>query len=129
MAVREGLGCFHRNERVGLFVYQQSTEALSSGAIVSFPDADWLAHVTVGKHLFVNHCDDVMEPWEPLPVIAGEWQISAGALEIIDAFPTGFESGPVGAVLAGARIVTPSGSTLELPTLNLTNRSFNAFAG
>jgi hypothetical protein len=117
------------DERVGLFVYQQSTEQLKAQTTVDLPNHDWVAEIIVGKHLFVDHCDDVAEPWEPSPVVGKRWPLTAGSLVILDDFPVDPEPGSVRATLTGGLLETPDGRRIELPPIELSNRSFNFFAG
>ena len=83
----------------------------------------------MGKHLFVNHCDDVFEQWEPLPVIAGRWQLAGGTLEILDNLPQDSTSAPVRATLVDGSVATDDGTTISLPRVDLENTAFNFFAG
>jgi hypothetical protein len=114
---------------VGLFLYQRADTELTPGQPISLPDEAWSAELIVGKHLFVNHCDDVFEPWEPSPVVAGQWPLTEGTLEILDEVPNGVDSATVRATLSGARVTTDSGTVLSLAVIELVNRSFNFFAG
>jgi hypothetical protein len=83
----------------------------------------------VGKDLFVQHCDDVVESSEPPVVVAGTWQIVAGSFDVT---PPADEAGCGGATvssqLTGAVVATPLGR-VELPTIELVNTAWGCFAG
>lgn len=117
------------DQRVALYIYQQSETPLAAGDVVELPSPDWRTRVVVGEFLFANHCDDVFEDWEPSPVIAADWMIDAGVLHVLDDTPLGTDSATVRARLEGAVVATPSGRTVPLSTVDLSNRSFNFFAG
>jgi hypothetical protein len=117
------------DERVGLFVYQQSSQRLEAGATVELPHEEWTARLVVGKYLFLNHCDDVFEPWEPNQIIAAEWPVT-GMLEVLDTFPETEEPAPaaVRALLSGAQVTTSRG-VIDLGDIELANDSFNFLPG
>lgn len=117
------------DERVALYLYQQGDEALAAGAVIELPSDTWSTEVVVGMHLFVNHCDDVFEAFEPTPVMAAPLPLTAGSIEVVDSFPTGFDSATVSARLTGATVSTPGGIEIALDPQELSNRSFNFFAG
>lgn len=117
------------DERVALFIYERAPSDPNRGTIIALPDEAWSAEVVVGEHLFVNHCDDVAEPWEPDPVVAARWPVTAGEIEVLDEVPTGTDSAQVRAVLSGAMVTTDSGASITVGPVDLVNTSFNLFAG
>ncbi len=118
------------DETIALFIYLQAeTTDLAAGSQVGLPDERWTAWITAGKFLFVNHCDDVFEPWEPEPVIAGRWQLSGGRLQLLDGVGGEQSTGLVRAVLLGATINTDSGRQITFDRIELENRSFGFLAG
>ncbi len=117
------------DEQVALLIYQQSEETLAAGTEIALPTNEWRADLVVGKHLFVNHCDDVLESWEPTAVVGRQWSLSDGTLELVDGLPTGTDSGLVRAVLTDATVTTETGTTIELGSVELLNTAFNFFAG
>jgi hypothetical protein len=117
------------DELVGIFIYQQSPVDVETGAPIGLPDDAWSAEVVVGKHLFVNHCDDVLEPWEPNPVVGGQWQLTSGTLEVLDDLPAAAETGPVRAVVSDAAVTTERGAAIAIGRIELLNSAFNMFAG
>lgn len=117
------------DERVAIYIYQRGEDRLAAGATIELPDPDWRARLVVGEFLFSNHCDDVFESWEPSPVVAAEWMLDAGVIEVLDDFPSGMDPGSVRARLDGGVVVTDSGRRIPLPTIELINRGFNFFAG
>ncbi len=116
------------DEMVGLFIYQRADIDPATRQVV-LPDVAWSAEVVVGKHLFANHCDDVFELWEPNPVVAARWPITAGTLEILDELPAGEVSAEVRATLTGAVATTDSGTEVPFGPIDLFNRSFGFLAG
>lgn len=96
---------------------------------VTLPDDRFALSVTAGRHLFSNHCDDVMEWFEPSPVIATRWEVVAGDFtypmtsgEICAGEP------PATIVLTGAIVDTPAGP-VPLDPIEVTNTGFGCFAG
>jgi hypothetical protein len=96
---------------------------------VSLPDERFDVSVTAGAHLFVNHCDDVAEWFEPDYTPALEWAVSAGEFtypetsgEICAGEP------PQTITLTGATVDTPAGPVV-LDPIEITNTSFGCFAG
>jgi hypothetical protein len=102
----------------------------SGSSTVTLPDTAWTAEVLVGKHLFAQSCDDVIEFWEPEPIITASWPLSAGAFELAlpDTATVGCGANDVATTLVGA-IVETSGGPIELPDLALANASWGCFAG
>lgn len=116
------------DQRVALYLSPSEFEAIPKSP-VSFPDVGWNASVVVGKNLMVNHCDDVIEGWEPESVVAAEWPVTAGTLQF--EAPEGEScggSGPVEASLDGIVVETPEGP-VELGDLTVVNEHYGCFAG
>lgn len=96
---------------------------------VNLPDDRFDVKVTFGAHLFANHCDDVMEWFEPLPSRAAEWKVTAGSFtypETPDTMCSG--SPPATITLVDASVQTPSGP-VELDPIEITNTAPGCFAG
>ncbi|MDF1596781.1 MAG: hypothetical protein P1T08_11940 [Acidimicrobiia bacterium] len=117
------------DQRVALFV-----APLDSGSVieppVSFPDDQWYGVVMIGKNLMVNHCNDAIEGWKPVPIVAGQWPLVAGALDFEPPAVQGKCSAgePVTASLRGIEIETPAG-VINLGDLDLVNDAYGCFAG
>ncbi len=116
-------------QRVGLFVYPTTPEPPEPGT-VTLPDERFTATVVVGEHLFVNHCDDVMEWFEPEQIRLAEWEVVSGRF---DYRPDGAggscsETPSVTTVFSEVSVVTPNGP-VPLGPLQLVNEAFGCFAG
>ena len=114
------------DQRVALFVHPR---AAATGQPVALPDDRWEAVVRVGKNLLVNNCDDVVEGWEPQPLIVATWPVVSGSLEFappVDGSCGGGE--PVDAVLRAVQVETPAG-IVDLGDLTATNTAYGCFAG
>lgn len=117
------------DQRVGLVIYEAtSDEAVRSDRIV-LPDPDWSASILIGKNLFSEHCNDAIEGWIALPTIAAQWPVAGGTITVADPIP-GYEDDParVRAALEGGRVDTGFG-VITLPRVDLDNTGFNFFAG
>ncbi|CAN5859181.1 hypothetical protein BH23ACT4_BH23ACT4_02770 [soil metagenome] len=116
------------DQRVALYLYPTDHEA-SPNPPDSFPDDAWHASVAVGKNLMVNHCDDVLEGWEPEAVFAVEWPVVSGTL---DFEPSEIGScgaiDPVEATLTGIVVETSEGP-VDLGDLTVVNEYYGCFAG
>ena len=123
-----GFAASTADQRVGLVMYADS--APSGSSTVTLPDAAWRAEVLVGKHLFAQSCDDVIEFWEPESIITASWPLSAGTFELAlpDTDVPGCSANDVATVLVGAVVETPVGR-IDLPDLSLTNSAWGCFAG
>lgn len=97
---------------------------------VSFPDDQWYGTVMIGKNLMVNHCNDAIEGWKPVPIVAAQWPLVAGTLDFKPPVVEGWCSGvePVPAGFSGIEIETPLG-VLDLGDLDLVNDAYGCFAG
>jgi len=98
---------------------------------IAFPTDEWNGMVLVGKNLLTNHCQDAIEQWAPVQVLAAEWPVIEGHLSFPP--PTGQpgecdEPGPVEATLTGASFDGPTGP-VALPELAIVNNAYNCFAG
>jgi hypothetical protein len=96
---------------------------------VGLPDDRFDVVVTAGAHLFSNHCDDVMEWFEPEYAPAVEWAVTAGDFtypvtsgEMCSGEP------PATITLVGATVATPGGPKV-LDPIEITNTAFGCFAG
>lgn len=117
------------DQRVGLVIYEGDPWSADGIDEISLLDTGWNGAVIVGKNLFSEHCNDAIEMWIALPTMAQQWPLSGGKVVVTDPMP-GPDGDPahVRAVLEGGRIETESG-TIQLPRIDLDNRSFNFFAG
>ena len=117
------------DQRVGLVVYESTSQANEIGAEIVLPHPEWNASVLIGKNLFSEHCNDAIEEWISLPTIAARWPLTAGTITIFDEVP-GPDENPalVRASLEGGRVDT-GGALVALPAIDLDNPSFNFFAG
>ena len=117
------------DQRVGVVIYANTPDGPTGPATVTLPDQAWNAHVTVGKHLFAQNCDDVAEYWEPERIITATWPIVAGSFGL-DTVASSMDCGgtSVTTTLTAAVVDTPSGP-ISLPTLELTNSAWGCFAG
>ncbi len=128
-----GLGFTLSSEDQRVVLYLDPTDFGSAPTPpITFPDAAWSGRVVVGKNLLVNHCDDVMEYWEPESIVAASWEVTEGVLDFEAPTEVGFDAcgtaGPVEASLTGAVISTPDGP-LELGDLTMVNEFYGCFAG
>ncbi len=115
------------DQRIGLLLY--ATEAPSATATVTLPDPAWNATVIVGKDLFIQHCDDVVEVFEPPSIVAAEWPLTAGSFELtVPVDVAGCGSNAVESQLVGAVVDTPDGD-VSLPSISLGNEAWGCFAG
>ncbi|MDH3755765.1 MAG: hypothetical protein OEU32_18035 [Acidimicrobiia bacterium] len=107
--------------------------ALATGAapaVVTLPDPDerWSGTLTLGRDLYANWCDDVIEEGEPEPVVAETWAIAAGTIEIV-AVPPVDECGPAHGWARGLVAEADDGRTVEIDDLRLINPAWGCFAG
>jgi hypothetical protein len=115
------------DQHVAIVMHPADAEAIIAPP-VSFPHPDWRATVLVGKNLLANHCDDVVEGWEPVPVVAGQWELAAGTLLFTPPADGPCSGGPIEATLIGASIAMADG-LLEIPDLSMVNDAYGCFAG
>jgi hypothetical protein len=98
-------------------------------AIGNVPSELWDGYVRVGRNLFANWCDDVVEPGELLPEETQRWTVVTGDLRITGEPPVQ-GCGPLAMTATGLQARSPDGtSTVALPDLELTNPSWGCFAG
>lgn len=122
-----GFAASSPDQRIGLLLYAR--EQPTAAVTISLPDDRWTATISVGKDLFVQHCDDVIEGFEPIAIVVGEWPIVAGTFELAPADdPGGCGSAEVRTQLTGAIVDTPAGP-VELPPIALVNTAWGCFAG
>ncbi len=115
------------DQRVGVVMYANDID--TPPPTIVFPDESWTAEVIVGKHLFVQSCDDVIEEWEAESIFVGQFPMTAGELRFLTPPPVyGDRAGAVEAELVGAVITTGVGA-LTLPDLALSNVAYGFFAG
>jgi hypothetical protein len=123
-----GFAASTADQRVGLVMYADS-EPPATGT-VSLPDTAWRADLLVGKDLFAQSCDDVIEFWEPATIITATWPLAAGTFELAlpDTAVPGCGANDVTTTLVGAMVDTPLGP-ISLPELDLANTAWGCFAG
>ncbi|NNE12194.1 MAG: hypothetical protein HKN41_08120 [Ilumatobacter sp.] len=97
---------------------------------IVLPDERFEVTVTTGAHLFANHCDDAIEWFEPEPVVAARWPVTAGSFDypVVDTTTGGCAGESVTTVLTGATVQTPIGP-VDLEPIEITNEAFGCFAG
>ncbi len=116
------------DQRVALWLFPTDQAAVPNPS-VSLSDGAWQASVAVGKNLLVNHCDDVIEGWEPEAVFAAEWPVISGTLDFEPPEePSCGATGPVEASLTGIVVETPEGP-IDLGDLTVVNEFYGCFAG
>jgi len=117
------------DQRVGLYLTPTTPEPPAAG-LVTLPDDRFEANVVVGKNLFVNHCDDVVEWSEPERQVGVSWPVTSGHFDYPLADPDrrcGL-AGSVRVILQGAVVTTASGD-VPLASLTIENDAFGCFAG
>ena len=89
--------------------------------------AGWTGELVVGTDLFVQWCDDVLEPDEP-EVVQDEVWVVVGTLtwELVEG--DGQCPSTAAGMLTDARALTEEGD-VELPAVALRNEAFGCFAG
>lgn len=93
------------------------------------PDRTWEATVLVGRDLFANWCDDVLEPGEPEPVVDQRWEITAGTIRLHAPAPEERCPSEVTATLEGLVATRADGTSVELGDREVTNDTWGCFAG
>ncbi len=121
-----GFAASNSQQTVALFVYSNDNEP---NPPISFPDETWDARLVLGEDLLANHCDDVLEEGEPVPVIEEEWVINGGTLEFED--PATGLCGAPGSVIGTFTGLTAenNASTADIGDLEVVNDSYGCFAG
>jgi hypothetical protein len=116
------------DQRVAMHLTPNDYETVPSSP-ADFPNGAWQAWVLIGKNLMVNHCDDVLEGWEPEVVFAAEWPVVSGTLEFEppESASCG-ATGPVEATLTGIVVETPE-CPVDLGDLTVVNDAYGCFAG
>lgn len=95
----------------------------------TLPDPAWDATLLIGKDLYANWCDDVLEPGEPEPAVADEWPITAGTITLQGPAPADVCPHEVRATATGLEATRPDGTTVELEGRELANDTWGCFAG
>ncbi len=116
------------DQRVGILIYQTDDQQPKSGEGFELPNAGWNAEVVVGKHLFVSHCNDAVEEWVPERIEVGSFPIS-GMVTVHDAVSSGEDPPAVVSATFESGSVTIGNEDVQLPTIELLNTGYNAFAG
>lgn len=89
-------------------------------------DGSWTGELVVGRDLFAQWCDDVVEAGEPEVVETARYVVSGTLTWTTEG--TGNCDGPATGTLTDAA-VTIDGTTTDLPDLELRNEYFGCFAG
>ncbi len=100
--------------------WTESGPDLSSPVDIS--GEDWQAIVYVGKDLFADWCDDVVEEGELLPTIDAEYRVVAGTI-------VGDVDGSTATATLTGAVVNVGGEEIALPDLELRNADWGFFAG
>jgi len=95
---------------------------------IDLPDPTWEARVVLGSDLLVNHCDDVVEPTEPVRVELANWPIIEGTIDFDPPEERCGGAAEVVATLRGLVVDGPSGP-IALPDLEAVNTAYGCFAG
>lgn len=115
------------DQEVAIYVHPSAAE-LPTVTPVVLPDPEWEGSVVLGTNLLVNHCDDVVEPDEPVRVEAAVWTITGGTIDFEAPSELCGAAGPVQATLSGLVVAGPLGS-ITLPDLDVVNTAYGCFAG
>jgi hypothetical protein len=97
--------------------------------VIELPSPDWTGELVLGRDLYSNWCDDVMEPGEPEPEIVRSLPITGGQITWVDAPAAPFDGGSARIDARQLEITTASGDVIELGDVEITNPSFGFFAG
>jgi hypothetical protein len=118
------------DQTLGLFLFMSGDTPPDSSAPVDLPDGDWTAELWVGRDLFANHCDDVVEVSEPEPVVAETWTVVAGSITV-DAVhrPDGNGQATAAGILTDAVVKSAEGERIDLDDIELRNDCWGCFAG
>jgi hypothetical protein len=114
-------------QEVAIYLYPSIPEPPAATPVV-LPDAAWTGTVVFGENLLVNHCDDVVEPDEPVRVEAAAWPIVGGEIDFEAPEELCGAAGSVEATLRGLVVAGPLGS-ITLPDLDVVNTACGCFAG
>ncbi|HSJ70619.1 MAG TPA: hypothetical protein VLA29_03110 [Acidimicrobiia bacterium] len=115
------------DQGVAIYVYPSAAEPPTVTPVV-LPDPGWEGSVVLGTNLLVNHCDDVVEPHEPVRVETAVWPIIGGTIDFEAPSELCGAAGPIEATLRGLVVAGPLGS-MTLPDLDVVNTAYGCFAG
>lgn len=115
------------DQEVAIYLYPSAAEP-PTAAPVALPDPEWRGTVVFGANLLVNHCDDVVEPDEPVRIEIAAWPIVGGQIDFEVPAELCGAAGPVEATLRGLVVAGPLGS-IALPDLDVVNTAYGCFAG
>jgi hypothetical protein len=117
------------DQTLGLYLYASGFGAPDVSKPIELPAESWTAELRVGRDLFANHCDDVIDTSEPEPVVDEIWVVTAGTLVVEGVGSGGCGSTMAAGILTGAVIESPDGATLELGDVELRNDGYGCVAG
>lgn len=118
------------DQSVGLVIMPASAGADLTATSELGPGGPWLVELRIGRDLFANWCDDVMEPGEPEPVVDRTFAGVSGTLTFVGEVPPDRVDCPL--TVEGDitdLVVTDGGTTIELGSGRVTNSSWGCFAG
>ena len=117
------------DQTAGLFLLTNldMTDASTASGTFQLPGDEWTAELTFGQDLFVNWCDDVLEPGEPEAAVEETWSVE-GVLHVVS-LPPAAQCGEARARLQQAMAIAPDGRRMDLGVVDLVNETWGCFAG
>jgi hypothetical protein len=115
------------DETVGVWVVFLDRSAASAGLTprqVELPHEDWRVVLETGRHLFGNHCSDLLV--EPEPVVAESFVAIAGSIAITE-LHVGDGCGSTTAVVDNLVFEDPDGKRVTVGPLMITNTAWGCF--
>lgn len=114
------------DQRVGLFVRPVPNAPGTTGAH-ALPDASWTVTVRLGRDLFANWCDDVLEADEPTSEVLETWPVVEGTIDVV--LPPDDQPGPATMTATGLVAERPDGERVPIGDLTIVNERYGFFAG
>lgn len=113
--------------RLSLWAEDPGDEGPEPGTFEVGPGGDWTGELVLGRDLFAQWCDDVMEPDEPDVVRIARHDVSGTLTWSAATDRTSCPSVATGRFTEG--VVTVDGRTVPLPDLEVHNDAFGCVAG